>query len=599
VTPLQNMAEVIRTTPSSQKYSELLDRYCAPYYAGDVATREYNRIYGTNVDSLFEKRYFSERSQGGTSLVLTPQEGPVNGTLKFDPGWNQFYSQTNATISTNVALQENMGVMLVPSDKALEQYWNYGAGSALKERYGSWDNVPDDVIEKMINVNMLNSFVNSVPSKFSTVLNDANDELGLAEEFIDSVAMACNGAIYFTNKVFNPVAYISVSFPALVNKETLGIMYWAIEQLQFDVYLNSQNSYYSFFIPTNESLMEYIDPCSYGKANTQMFKFHYKENAQTEREKVWASIWNYDMETGTVTDSIGEATYTQIINRLEDILNNHIIIGNVEDGNTFYKTKGGGTIKIENADKGENGMMASGSLQYMETEEVPVTRIYDESYEGNGKTYIIDQPLMTTRKSVADILAEHEEFSAFYELMQGSSLFETKHVIGTDEHSCGSINVSLFNTFNYTVYVPTNAAIEKLCASGKLPTWEQVENAEDYEVRDSLTKEIELFLKYHIMDNSIYIGQGSDNANYETSAYIIEDDNLSYYKLGVNSDDTGITLTDEAGNTRNVVKSNGLYNLMAREYQYNSSDAAAASTIYTSSYAVVHQIDGTLDYHRK
>jgi uncharacterized surface protein with fasciclin (FAS1) repeats len=599
VTPLQNMAELIRTTKNSQGYSKLLDRYCAPYYAGDVVTREYNRLYGTNVDSVFQKSYFSQRSQGGTALVLTPQEGPVNGTLKFDPGWNQFYSQTNAGIATNVALQENMGVMIVPSDEALERYWHEGAGKALKDRYGSWENVPDGVIEKMLNVSMLNSFVNSVPSKFNTVLNDANDELGIKVEDVDSVAIACNGAVYFTNKVFNPVAYISVSFPALVNEETMGIIYWGIEQLGYEVYLNSQNSFYSFFIPSNNALLEYIDPCSFGKANTQLFRFHLKPEAQTEREKVWASIWNYNVETGEVTDSISEASYNQIINRLEDILNTHIIIGDVEDGNTYYKTKGGGMIKVNNASARDKGMTVEGSDQKAKGTVVPVSNFFDESVEGNGRTYVLDaEPMLSTRKTVADILSEHEEFSAFYNLMQGSSFFETTHVIGTDRHACGGTNINLFNTFNYSVFVPTNDAIQKLIAEGKLPTWEQVDEEEDEELADSLTHVIEKFIRYHIMDNSVLIGMGADNANYETAAYEVLEDNLSYHKLDVTYDNSGISIVDEAGVKHSVQTAGGLYNLMAREYQYDSASAPSAQNIYTSSYAVVHQIDGALDYHK-
>jgi uncharacterized surface protein with fasciclin (FAS1) repeats len=599
VTPLQNMAELIRTTKNSQGYSKLLDRYCAPYYAGDVVTREYNRLYGTNVDSVFQKSYFSQRSQGGTALLLTPQEGPVNGTLKFDPGWNQFYSQTNAGIATNVALQENMGVMIVPSDEALERYWHEGAGKALKDRYGSWENVPDGVIEKMLNVSMLNSFVNSVPSKFNTVLNDANDELGIKVEDVDSVAIACNGAVYFTNKVFNPVAYISVSFPALVNEETMGIIYWGIEQLGYEVYLNSQNSFYSFFIPSNNALLEYIDPCSFGKANTQLFRFHLKPEAQTEREKVWASIWNYNVETGEVTDSISEASYNQIINRLEDILNTHIIIGDVEDGNTYYKTKGGGMIKVNNASARDKGMTVEGSDQKAKGTVVPVSNFFDESVEGNGRTYVLDaEPMLSTRKTVADILSEHEEFSAFYNLMQGSSFFETTHVIGTDRHACGGTNINLFNTFNYSVFVPTNDAIQKLIAEGKLPTWEQVDEEEDEELADSLTHVIEKFIRYHIMDNSVLIGMGADNANYETAAYEVLEDNLSYHKLDVTYDNSGISIVDEAGVKHSVQTAGGLYNLMAREYQYDSASAPSAQNIYTSSYAVVHQIDGALDYHK-
>jgi len=599
LTPMTNMAEFINSHSTMSGYAKLLDRFCAPYYAGDVATREYNRLNGTNVDSVFQKRYFSERSQGGEALTLTPAEGPVNGKLKFDPGWNEFYSSGSSTISADVALQRNMGVMLVPTDKALNRYWNEGAGKVLKEYYGTWENVPDNVVSKMLNVSMLNSFVNSVPSKFQTILNDANDEMGIKKEDVDSVFMTCNGAIYLTNKVFNPVAYISVSFPALVN-ETMKVLYWGIDQLGYDVYLNSQNSYYSLFIPTNGAMLDYIDPCSFGKNQTQLFRFRYDATAQTESEKVTASIWNYDTETGTVGDSIGVASYTQITNRLEDILNTHIVIGNVEDGHSYYQTKGGSVIRVQHAESGENGMTVAGGGQMENGKQLAVTKIYDESVEGNGKTYIIeDEPIMTARQSVSDVLSSNPDFSEFNSLLQSSSYLETKHVIGTEEHGCASTNISLFNTFRYTIFVPTNESIQKLIKDGKLPTWDDVEKAETEEEKAELAEQIELFLKYHIVDNAFYVGQGIDDGSYETSAYSVDaDNNVSYYKVTVSADgDTGLRVRDVLGNTRKVITTNDAsYNRMAREYQYDAADAANAQNIYTSSHAVVHQIDGVLEY---
>lgn len=601
LTPMPNMAEFINSHPTTSEFARLLERYSAPYYAGDEATREYNRLTGANVDSVFQKRYFSERSQGGMPLDLTPAEGPVNGKLKFDPGWNEFYSQGSANVSSDVALQRNMGVMLVPSNDALNYYWNEGAGKVLKDNYGTWENVPDNVISKMLNVSMLNSFVNSVPSKFNTILNDANDEMGVRKEDIDSVYMTCNGAIYITNKVFNPVAYISVSFPALVN-ETMQVLNWAIEQLGYDVYLNSQNSYYSLFIPTNEALLEYIDPCSFGKNQTQMLRFHYDAKAQDEKERVYASIWNYDTETGMLGDSIGLATRTQVLNRLEDVLNTHIVIGNVEDGHEFYQTKGGSVLQVKDAAAGEGGMMVAGGGQLEKGKLIPVAQIYDESREGNGKTYVLaDEPLLTSRNSVADILASNPDFSEFYNLLQSSPYLETKHVIGTDEHGCASTNISLFNTFRYTVLVPTNESIRQLIKDGKLPTWDDVEKAETDEEKKELREEIELFLKYHIVDNSFFVGQAVDNGSYETSAYTVDSNkNTSYYKVSISADGAdGLKVKDLAGNVRKVQTTDkAKYNLMAREYQFDNSDATKAQNIYTSSYAVVHQIDGVLDYKK-
>lgn len=615
LTPLPSMADLISQNQGMQGYARLLNRFCAPYRHDDKdeMTIEYNRIYGTSIDTLYEKRYFAQRSHAeadnqARSLDLTPDREGVPGMLKFDPAWNQFYSTTTSSTSLNVALQENMGVMLVPSDAALERYWNQGAGKVLKDYYGSWDRVPDDVVAEMLNVNMLNSFTGSVPSKFHTVLNDANDELGIKPEHVDSVFMASNGAVYLTNRVFNPVSYVSVTFPALVN-ETMRILYWGVRQCDFTVYLNSQNTYYSLFIPTNEALLSYIDPVSYGKTDTQLFRFHYKPEAQLERDRVWASVWNYDTATGTVGDSVREASYDEIVNRLDDILDTHIVIGDVEDGHTFYQTKGGSVVRVQNASAGAGGMSVQGGWQLERGERVAVERVYDQSLEGNGKSYIIGTPIQTARKSVADILGEHEEFSAFRTLLQRSSLLEGVHMEGSGDkavyHACPSQNVSLFNTYRYTVYVPTNQSITDLQEAGQLPTWDQVDAEADTDRRDSLRHEIETFLRYHIQDNAFYIGQGAAGGEYETSAYSVSDEGvLSYHKLRASLTADGLSVTDATGQTRRVVTTGGLYNLMAREYQYSAdrysgtADNTTAAWLYTSSNAVVHQIDGVL-LHRQ
>ena len=605
ITPLPNMADLISRHPDMTIFAKLMNRFCAPYRHDDKdeLTREYNRLYNTNIDTLYEKRYFSMRSQGSTptgsaKLVLTPDEAPVPDSLKFDPGWNQYFPVAPGGQKTNnVAMQEEMGVMLVPSDAALTEYFEKGSGKALKERYGSWENVPDRVVVKLLNVNMLPEFTNSVPSKFKNVLNDANDELGLKTEFVDSVFMACNGAVYKTNKVFSPVAYISVTYPALVNDETMSILYWAVDQLGYDIYLNSQNARYSLFVPTNNSLLEYIDPVSYGKTQLQVVRFRYKPEAQSVGDKVQASYWHYDPSTGVMDSIPVKVSQEEVINRLKDILETHIVIGDVEDGNTYYQTKGGTMVKVG---KDGGNITVQGSYQEDYGQSVPVTQVFDQSKEGNGKTYIIDTPIQTTRKSVYDILEEHDEFTAFRELLEGSSFLESgTHKVGNQQHAVPSKNISLFNTYRYTVYVPTNDAINKLHEDGKLPTWDDVVAEEDQDKKDSLTAEIENFIKYHIQDESFFIGQKpSAETEYTTSAYAIdkETNNLSYHKVYTTLTSDELKVRDAKSNVRKVTKAPGLYNLQAREYQYEEPDAITAKKIYTSSSIVVHQIDGVLMY---
>ena len=592
IMPLPNMAELVAKKPNVSTYNKLLERFCAPYWVGEAVTTQYNYLYDQNVDSVFQKRFFSEKSQGGNPLSATPTNGAVNGLLKYDPEWNAYYAGLDDQ-GGNIALQRDMAVMMVPSNEAMEEYWESGAGRVLKDYYGTWENVPDEVVVKLLNNNMLSSFVSSVPSKFQGILNDANDPMGVEVSAIDSVWLGCNGAIYLTNHVYSPTAYVSVSFPALVN-ESMKIIYWGIEQLQYNVYLNSLNSYYSFFIPTNKALLEYVDPVSYGKNQTQLFRFHYDPTKVNVEDRVWASIYNYDPVTETLGDSIGRAGYEMVRNRLKDILDTHIVIGNVEDGQTYYRTKGGTEIKVTNVQAGANGMTVEGSYQTNESTPLRVSYIYDQTDGGNGKSYILDdKPIMGTRQTVRDVLASKPEFSKFLELMDGSGLFEQIH---NRRNACGGTNISVFNTYHYTIYVPTNESITELQRQGKLSSWEAVDAFEEAgnltaKTRDSL--QIVNFLKYHIQDNALFIGAGEDSGDFETA--VIDPATERFYRVTARLTSNGLEIIDHARNTRHVVTSNpALYNLVAREFQYNTSDASSSNQIETSSSAVIHLIDQPL-----
>lgn len=611
VAPLPNMAELIAKKPEVSMFNKLLERFCAPYPDGkDLAkTERYNYLYNTNVDTVFTKRFFNDKR--GAALSTTPDGRGVPAQLVFDPEWNSYYSASIKQSSEgDAAEQRDMAVMMVPTNEAMQAYWE-GLGKPLSENYASWDDVPDDVIIKLLNVNMLPSFTSSVPSKFDAILNDANDPMGVNVKDVDEVWMACNGAIYLTNKVYSPTAYVSVSFPALINR-TMKIMDWAITQCKYNVYLNALGSDYSFFIPTNNALLEYIDPCSYGKKNLQLLSFRYDETKR-EEERVSAVIYNYNPETGE-RDSVGlvtTATNSARLTRcLQDILDTHIVIGKIWEGNkTYFRTKNGTGIRVTNASDADR-MTVEGSYQMYEGSPLKVARVYDQRKEvagGNGMSYVLEgQPIMGTRLTVKDQLAAHPEFAKFLELMEGSGLFENIHNLGTgnenDNKACGGTNVSLFNTYHYTIYVPSNQAIEQLQKDGKLSSWEQVEA--DHAVgnaaqaaTDSLN--IVNFLKYHIQDNALYIGAQNESGNYETA--LINSKTKRFYMLQTALKDDSIEVTDATGVKHTVTKKTDtsgkdLYNIQAREYLYDNKDATTATNLYTTSSAVIHLIDSPLAY---
>ena len=611
VTPLPNMAELIARKPNVSMWNRLLERFCAPYPDGkDLSiTERYNYLYNANVDTVYTKRFFNEKR--GAEVKETPDGRGVPAQLVYDPEWNSYYSSSvKQNGEGNAAEQRDMAVMMVPSNEAMEAYWN-GLGKPLSENYASWDDVPDDVIIKLLNVNMLPSFTSSVPSKFDAILNDANDPMGVNVADMDSVWVACNGAIDLTNKVYSPTAYVSVSFPALINR-TMKIMDWAITQCKYNVYLNALGSDYSFFIPTNRALIEYIDPCSYGKKNLQLLSFRYDETKRME-ERVSAVVYNYNPVTGE-RDSVETVTMASNGRRIErclqDILDTHIVIGKVWEGkNSYFRTKNGTGIRVTNATD-ERSMTVEGSYQMYEGQPLRIARVYDQRKEvagGNGKTYVLEgQPIMGTRLTVRDQLSTHPEFAKFLELMEGSGLFENIHNLGTgnenDNKACGGTNVSLFNTYHYTIYVPKNEDIEALQASGKLSSWEEVEAAHEAgndakAASDSLA--IVSFLKYHIQDNALYIGAQNESGDFETS--LINNRTRRFYMLRTELKDDEIVVTDATGATHRVVKRNDaqgreLYNIQAREYLYDNKDAMTATNLYTTSSAVIHQIDSPLSY---
>lgn len=601
IVPLQNMAEIIASTPEASQYNKLLERFSLPVYVGKEATEQYRFLTNTTVDSVFEKRFLAEKSQG-TKLAIDDDNVTHQDLLRYDPEWNTFYS--NPIPNASVAVEKDMALMLVPTDEALDKYWNYGEGQVLKDQYETWDNVPNNVIVELLNNNMLYSFISSVPSKFDNLLNDANDPMGLTKDAVEKVAIGCNGGIYFTNKVFPPTSFVSVLYPAIVN-ESMRIMRWAVEKNNYKVYLNSLNSKFSFFIPTNDAFLTYIDPVSYGSSQTYLYKFHYDESMSCP---VWASRFYYDMNKKTIGDSIDEIRNNEFVmkSKLKEVLDNHIVIGDVEDGHTYYRTKGGQEIMVENVAGGAGKMKVYGSLALNDGMEAQtVSYIYDQTSLGNGKAYILDKsPIMTTRKSVLDIIKEHEEMSEFRKLLEGSSLIESIHKQGQD-YVCLSDNIGVFNTYHYTVYVPTNESILALIKSGELPQWDDVANAQvagDTEREEALTKKIEDFLRLHIQDYALYIGAKEEKEEgYETA--LINDKTGKFERLYATLDSDNITIrnTQDKSSSKlieaHVKKTPGKYNLMAREYILDGTKIDITDQglrLYTSSTAVVHLIDKAL-----
>lgn len=563
---LPNMADYIATNPNSQIFSSILERFSVPTYsysdrqdrdenirmllnAGLITSPALEQAMSSNNDSVFVKKYLSSRagvSQNkfvGLSKNLDNKPANPNEILRFDPGWNSYISSTNGN-NADVALQTDMGLMMVPLDSALMQWWldESQVGARLRATFGlkkdmpaasmtkedvieDMAGIPMDVVVELVNNNMHYSLVSSVPSKFPSVLNDAQDPFfedktrTEAENTIDDVVMCCNGAIYFTSTVYVPTTYRSVAYPVIVNQR-LKIIDYAIrsdKKLAYKAYLNSMVAEYSFFVPLLDSIgvglpafkdkLVWIDPASFylktnNKGSIKALAFSYDKEDENAKPTIMANLYDYDAETGTFTDDgekyvlkMKEENGEQVAdendaataffrNRLQDIMDYHIIIGDVEtpavkdpDGYSYFRTKGRGTIRFKGVADPVNdyeNMIVQGGWQIENAGKgdaierpVKVVQRVDLSKKtsltpGNGRTYIIDRPLQPSRNSVYDIVSDsinYPEFLDFYHLMKDVGIFAST----SNQNFIGALNcVSTFNTYHYTVYVPTSASLKPL-----------------------------------------------------------------------------------------------------------------------------------------
>lgn len=608
-----NMAEIIRQHPNMSRWSQLLDRFSAPYFNA-AGTREYNRLYNTQ-DSVYTLRYYSNLSSGGSN-VSTPEGKAVNAMLRFDPGWNQYINNT-----TGNSLSYDAGAMFVPTNEAIEKWWN-NEGKDLKEEYGVIDSIPVTTMAKLINVSMLPVFTEAIPSKFDRILNDAKEEMGVKITDVDSCFMGCNGVVYMTNRVFTPAEFASVAYPALSHPSTMNVIYWAISaasfassssqaaKLNYLPYLLSMQSRYSLILPSNNAMLQYLDFASYNTENISaptVLEFYYDEKKSYD-QKVQARRYNCTIdEDGNITlgeivqDNVAVGVVVDCLYRLMDQL---IIVGDIEDGHEYYKSKGGTLLRVTKAPDGR--LALAGGWQTDHNKKIlPVDNenVYTKT---NGKSYVLnEQAPMATEKSVYMTLQERPEFSEFLNLLENSDLLKAKSgARNAGLSKLGNMNMSLFDNYNYTVYVPTNESIKKLIDDGLLPTWDDYDayNDSTYEGSEEEAKQAQKiikdiivnFIRYHIQDHSIAINMGPEDGKYENS-YETMRRNLEtsrFYPVTTNHEGGQMWVEDMLGNKRNVVKTDGLYNLICREYWYSGTGNAAIT--YQASDAVIHQIDGVL-----
>jgi len=650
--PPGNLAEVIRNSGESNYFSRMLDRFSAPYYDANT-TKNYNDYAVANnlaeIDSIFQKRYMSKHSQGG-SLLTDPNQTSAQYVLPFDPGWNNYNNGTGEDASKDIA------AIFVPTDQAMKEYFLPGGGgefliNAFGKKANTEENLAENIdsiplqnVQQIIGNLMQNSFVGTVPSKFGRVMDEANDPMGLSLDVLNKnsdgsydVKIANNGVAYMLNTVFAPPSLIAVSAPVTLS-ENMRIMNEAVNDgkdrttlalnLNYYAYLLAMSANYAFFIPTDDAFGRYyVDPAYLNEDQPRALKFYYMNKSPY----VYCSAWKYDPATGTVgttpADSLGRVTTEQFRTQFVDILNYHtIVLGDGEQlgTNKYYKTKHGGEVLFEN-----NTVKSGAQIEGKQ----PVSNVTQTYNQANGTAYAIDHVIQAPQRSVLNVLESDPRFSEFLNLctdfdmdsvmeFASDKLVEVNAVTKKKRMEAyhpfaakGGLtdNVNYFNSYNYTVYAPDNDAMKQAYDRG-LPKWsdikeiynkyneqldqekangaisEEVQAARDKAL--AMVEEINNFIRYHFQDNSVYADNVVEQGTYPTAC----SDTLGIReKLTITGGSGKITIQDKNGQQIEIDANNSakISNQMTRDYVINSS----RHTISTSSFAVVHQISTPLSTH--
>lgn len=265
--------------------------------------------------------------------------------------------------------------------------------------------------------------------------------------------------------------------------------------------------------------------------------------------------------------------------------------------------------------------------------------------DGNGETFIVDmEPVMSASKSVSTLLKElatkDNRYSEFSNMVENSTLVSQFYNIttsgssstGTAKTISNGLTLSVMENYNYTVYAPPTAEIEKMYENNLLPDWRDVIELEDkldeiensnpeeaarLEVQiDSMNTLINNFIRYHIQNSAVYQTAPASSGTYETS-----------YMGGSRFATLTVSNSGQAGSGSIVITCNDANkmeiegevprkvldgNYFAREYRFRSgtssqdsgtppacTDIKSATRIFNSSTAVVHLIDKPLLYTKE
>lgn len=465
--------------------------------------------------------------------ILTGLNDSVKVKL-YNPGLVFSPNNENYLKLTDNDGQSSGWTLFAPNNAAFSTYLN----TYILEYYNTLDRLPLNVALDLINCHMWQSPV--WPTKFSNSFNLNGEEarFNATADVLDKQILS-NGFFYGTSQVQKANVFHTVyGAPYLNPAYSLMIRALDISGIRTRV-----------IVPKVKYTMLLMNDGSFKTAG-------YDWN-------ILNNNFQYTPPGGTTV--IGGLAPTNIYRMLDM----HLISGEIASfsGSGMIETVGGEYIKYNNNRISSSGTMDSTDVS---KQSIPVVKIKGADYRQatNGRDYYVNGLLSFTTKNVGEHLKKYgtlvtDPFYSFYQYLINNPISVNKTTVEIQGVSLG---------VNYTVFVPTEAAIKQAVKDKLLPgvVATGVPNYTPTDAED-ITK-VTKFIQYHILNKNTVAPDGVKAGSYET---LFKDSNGDVGTVFITNQLNNLSVKDMNGRTATVVNTNS--NIMSNR-------------------TLIHQIDSYLKY---
>lgn len=481
-------------------FKALFDKFMVLFLTNPDATNRYKVLTGAG-DSIFIKTF--------------------NNTLAFSPNNENFLK-----FQDNDA-QADAWTMFAPTNSVYDAYRD---SVLLGSGYTKLDQMPLQIISDFLNAHMWQTAV--WPSKFATTNNFEAEPARFNQntDIVDRKILS-NGIFYGTNRVQQANVFSTLYRRAYLDPKYL-LMTRALDM----------NYRYNITVPTLKYAMIMMsDQLLISKG------YNYS---------IANSVWTY-----TPPGSVTAATSNAARDNLQRILGTHIIptpdgeLDNMlEGGSGIIETFNGEYIKYNNGYVYSAGLLNNGLRDSL--------KLSSKSSSINGPVFYGNNLLTFDTTSIGYAIYNlgkdtKSDFNYFYQLLSNSSLFILPPAAPAQQSKVTEIT-GIIPGVSYTVFIPTNAAIQAAANSGLLP--KAANGLPNFNFTTLSTADKTLvtnFINYHILNKATVVPDGKKTGSFET---LFKNANGDPTTIRINSSPNNMTVTDNNSRMSNVVisKSNNL-----------------------------------------